>query len=229
MTASRTNRARPGIAFVLTRGRRRTIALRPSARPPAGGARRDGVGLSTPALLLRQERGRHAPADGGFRRGRVGKAQSRSRQAPAPLGEGAVDDRRDLAVAQARVPGHEQVGLPERVVHDRSDERRSSRSKARCWNRPEERSYAALAAPLPPRDRGHHEPDLDALAHGAKQSRWRRRNPRTRPLSGQRESRRPSWLRVHAPTRTQVSAPLMTSVSHLATCATGCAAGRQAP
>jgi hypothetical protein len=33
---------------------------------------------------------------------------------------------------------------------------------------------------------------------------------------GQRESRRPRWLRVHAPTRTQVSAPLMTSVSHLA-------------
>ena len=35
--------------------------------------------------------------------------------------------------------------------------------------------------------------------------------------SGQRESRRPRWLRVHAPARTQVSAPLMTSVSHLAT------------
>jgi hypothetical protein len=35
--------------------------------------------------------------------------------------------------------------------------------------------------------------------------------------SGQRESRRPRWLRVHAPTRTQVSPPLMTSVSQLAT------------
>ena len=33
---------------------------------------------------------------------------------------------------------------------------------------------------------------------------------------GQRESRRPRWLRVHAPTRTQVSRPLMTSVSQLA-------------
>ena len=38
---------------------------------------------------------------------------------------------------------------------------------------------------------------------------------------GQRESRRPRWLRVHAPTRTQVSRPLMTPVSQLATSTTG--------
>ena len=41
------------------------------------------------------------------------------------------------------------------------------------------------------------------------------RLPRATRL-GQRESRRPRWLRVHAPTRTQVSRPLMTSVSQLA-------------
>jgi hypothetical protein len=42
---------------------------------------------------------------------------------------------------------------------------------------------------------------------------------------GQRESRRPHWLRVHAPTRTQVSAPYARSVSQIATCATDPARG----
>ena len=47
---------------------------RPSASPPAGVASRDGVGLLTPALLLRQERGRRARADRGFWSGRVAAA-----------------------------------------------------------------------------------------------------------------------------------------------------------
>jgi hypothetical protein len=49
------------------------------------------------------------------------------------------------------------------------------------------------------------------------------------PVSGQRESRRPRWLRVHAPTRMQVSAPETTSVSHLATSATGDSSTPAAP
>ena len=53
-------------------------AERPSAGRATGGASRDGLGVLTPALLLRQERGHQAGPDRGFRCGRAPTAWSRA-------------------------------------------------------------------------------------------------------------------------------------------------------
>ena len=56
---------------------------RPNASSAAGGASRDGLGLLTPTLLLRRERGHQAGADRGFRRGRK-RGVSRDPRRAAP-------------------------------------------------------------------------------------------------------------------------------------------------
>jgi hypothetical protein len=87
----------------------------------------------------------------------------------------------------------------------------------RCKQRP--------PGPLPDRvlrqdgDTAAQSPNV--AAPNPKRPRCRRRHRcRGLLLPGQRQSRRRRWLRMHGPTRTQVSAPSTTSVSHLANCRT---------
>ena len=131
------------------------------------------------------------------------------------------------------------IALSQRTTCDSGPTRRRSelRSRSRCHSR--ERRLVAPSSSRTcdaPRRRRLLDHRRGAIGGAAALPRWRSparsrtTSPlagesghdidvdaaRALPLPGQRESRRPRWLRVHAPTRTHVWRPLMTSVSQLA-------------
>ena len=132
---------------------------RPSAGRATGGASRDAVGLLTPPLLLRRERGQQAPADRGFRSGRNPPLRAAD-ASTVPLRQRAAvgfEPRacRTLGGMQARAPPLRQQcgrGDPRFRIGRTARESRRTRSAAasglalREW-RPTSQVWSAWASP----------------------------------------------------------------------------------
>ena len=159
------------------------ILALPHATSAGVGASRDGVGLLTPALPLRQELGRHARADRGFRRGTSrGTRPRRRRTSPRHVCGSSLDTTAppehrlhpmlcdpDTAMA----PGYTGRLLPQWTTS--TSPRRASCASSGCCSAPTLRQSTSASVPgAAARVRGATAVVLDGGRGGAH---WRRHEP----------------------------------------------------